>query len=192
MSEIPVVAEFSKVPYEQFEKDYLNAYYPNGLDVLDPVVKTKALDDIYEAYQNIKLPNLSTAGSCGHDICSTVDVPIYPGMNAVIPTGIRAEMFPGWALLIFPRSGLGFKYNIRLVNTCGVIDSDYFGAKNYGHIILKIYNGTPVDKTESSRVVIHRGDKIAQGVFLPYGIASNVNLAELGEREGGFGSTDKK
>lgn len=188
---VPVVADFSKIPYEQYEKDYINTYYPNGIEMYDESFQAKIFQWIHDTYDSIVLPSISTPGSCGHDIRSTMDAPVFPGTNVVILTGIRAKIKLGWALFIFPRSGLGFKYNIRLVNTCGVIDSDYYYANNCGHIILKLYNGTPVDKMESSKVTINKGDKIAQGVFLPYGIASNVDMASLPNRTGGFGSTGK-
>ena len=41
-------------------------------------------------------------------------------------------------LSIFPRSGLGFKHRLQLDNTVGIIDSDYYGSSNEGHIFIKI------------------------------------------------------
>lgn len=131
----------------------------------------------------IPMPKRATAGSAGYDFVSPLDVTIEPGGSALIPTGIRAEMEPGWVLVLFPRSSLGFKYGVRLSNTAGIIDSDYAFAKNEGHIMVKLRNpsGAPV--------TIGRGERFCQGVFLPYGLAEESGA--FVEREGGFGSTGK-
>ena len=130
----------------------------------------------------IALPKRATAGSAGYDFVSPLDVTIPAGGTALIPTGIRAEMEPGWVLLLFPRSSLGFKYGMRLSNTVGVIDSDYAFAKNEGHIMVKLRN--PL----SGPVTIGRGERVCQGVFLPYGTAEEDEV--LTGRTGGFGSTN--
>ena len=52
-----------------------------------------------------------------------------------------------WVLMIYPRSGLGFKFRLQLNNTVGVIDSDYFYSDNEGHIFIKITNDSNEDKT---------------------------------------------
>lgn len=83
-------------------------------------------------------------------------------------------------LALFPRSGLGFKYGLRLVNTTGIIDSDYFGAENEGHIAAKLVADTPVE--------LKAGDRFMQGILLPYGIATNDHIL-LAHRDGGFGSS---
>ena len=131
----------------------------------------------------IALPKRATAGSAGYDFVSPVEVTVEPGEAALIPTGIRAEMDPGWVLLLFPRSSLGFKYSLRLANTVGVIDSDYAFAKNEGHIMVKLRNPLSVP------VTIGRGDRFCQGIFLPYGTAEEDEVTA--GRVGGFGSTDR-
>ena len=100
-----------------------------------------------------------------------------------IPTGIRCEMKPGWVLMVFPRSGLGFKHQVRLANTVGVIDSDYFHAANEGHIMVRIVNGG------DHALSIAKGERFCQGVFLPHGLAEEDEV--LADRKGGFGSTGK-
>ena len=134
----------------------------------------KAADAI--PLEEIPLPRRATAGSAGYDFTAA-------GESALIPTGIRAEMEPGWVLALFPRSSLGFRTGIRLSNTVGIIDSDYSFAKNEGHIMVKLRNpsGAPV--------VIGRGERFCQGIFLPFGTAEEED--GLAERSGGFGSTGK-
>ena len=131
----------------------------------------------------IPLPRRATAGSAGYDFISPLEITVPAGGTALIPTGIRAEMDPGWVLVLFPRSSLGFKYALRLSNTAGIIDSDYAFAKNEGHIMVKLYN--PL----SGPVSIGRGDRFCQGIFLPYGTAEEEDSFE--ERSGGMGSTGK-
>ena len=134
------------------------------------------------AVEEIPMPKRATAGSAGYDFVSPLDVTIEPDGTALIPTGIRAEMEPGWVLMLFPRSSLGFRHGLRLSNTVGVIDSDYAFAKNEGHIMVKLHN--PL----SELVTIGRGERFCQGVFLPYGTAEEDEV--LTGRTGGFGSTN--
>ena len=132
--------------------------------------------------EDIPLPKRATKGSAGYDFVSPLEVTVPAGGSALIPTGIRAEMEPGWVLMLFPRSSLGFRHALRLSNTVGVIDSDYAFAKNEGHIMVKLRN--PL----SEPVTIGRGDRFCQGVFLPYGTAEEEE--DFAVRVGGFGSTD--
>lgn len=131
----------------------------------------------------IPLPTRATSGSAGYDYTATCTVTLQPGEAAVIPTGLRAQMEQGWVLMTFPRSSMGFKHGMRLANTVGIIDSDYYYAQNEGHIMIKIVNGG--DHT----LTIHAGERFAQGVFLPYGLAEEESVQT--ERSGGFGSTGK-
>ena len=131
----------------------------------------------------IPLPQRATAGSAGYDFICPADITLQPGEAVTIPTGIRCEMQPDWVLMLFPRSGLGFKHQVRLANTVGVIDADYFRAANEGHIMVRIVNGG------DHAVSIAKGERFCQGVFLPHGLAEEETV--LAGREGGFGSTGK-
>ena len=133
----------------------------------------------------IALPKRATTGSAGYDFYAPASFTLAPGETVKVPTGIRANIANGWVLMIFPRSGLGFKYRLQLDNTVGIIDSDYFGAKNEGHIFVKITNDGKTGKT----LTVNKGEAFCQGVFLPFGMTED-DAAE-GVREGGFGSTTK-
>jgi dUTP pyrophosphatase len=133
--------------------------------------------------EEIPLPCRATAGSAGYDFVCPAEVTLAPGEAVTIPTGVRCEMLPGWVLLLFPRSSLGFRHQARLANTVGVIDSDYYHADNEGHIMVRIVNGG--DHPFS----IARGERFCQGVFLPYGLAEE-NAPEA-DRTGGMGSTGR-
>ena len=131
----------------------------------------------------LPLPCRATTGSAGYDFVCPVEVTMRPGDTAVIPTGIRCFMEPGWVLLNCPRSSLGRKHGIRLANTVGVIDSDYVHADNEGHILVMLVNGG------DHEVTLHPGERFCQGIFQPYGLADEAEVT--GERSGGFGSTGK-
>ena len=133
-------------------------------------------------YDNIKLPKRATSGSAGYDFYSTATFRLQPGEEIVIPTGIRCRIDDGWTLLIFPRSGLGFKFRLGMSNTIPVIDSDYYYSDNEGHIMIKLVNNG------NKIVTIEEGQAFVQGVFLPYGITFDDDTVTT--RNGGFGSTD--
>lgn len=131
----------------------------------------------------LPLPCRATTGSAGYDFVCPVEVTMRPGDTAVIPTGIRCFMEQGWVLLNCPRSSLGRKHGIRLANTVGVIDSDYVHADNEGHILVMLVNGG------DHEVTLHPGERFCQGIFLPFGLAEEMQVT--GERSGGFGSTGR-
>ena len=133
--------------------------------------------------EEIPLPKRATSGSAGYDFVAPAETVVPAGGSALIPTGIRAEMENGWVLMLFPRSSLGFRHGIRLSNTAGIIDSDYAFAKNEGHIMVKLRNPSEKD------VVIGKGERFCQGVFLPYGTTEETG--GFATRDGGFGSTGK-
>ena len=135
--------------------------------------------------EKILLPRRATAGSAGYDFFSPVDFTLSPGETILLPTGVRARMEPGWVLMLYPRSGLGFKYRLQLNNTVGVIDSDYFYAKNEGHIMMKLTN----DSRDGRTLQVRAGEGVVQGVFMEFGITEDDDAQE--ERVGGFGSTTK-
>lgn len=138
-----------------------------------------------ELYNEIKLPQRATKGSAGYDFYSPIDFTLNPQETIKVPTGVRVKIEDGWFLSIFPRSSLGFKYRLRLNNTVGIIDSDYYHALNEGHIFIKITNES-TDKV----VTIKKGEAFAQGIFIPFGIAEDDDVKTV--RTGGMGSTNQK
>lgn len=104
---------------------------------------------------------------------------------AKIPTGIKVQMESDDMLSIYPRSSIGFKTGIRLANTVGIVDADYYNnADNEGHIFIKFFNPTDDDYK------INVGDKIAQGIFTKYFVVDDEEEINT-ERAGGLGSTGK-
>ncbi|MCR5278266.1 MAG: deoxyuridine 5'-triphosphate nucleotidohydrolase [Lachnospiraceae bacterium] len=168
------VAHFEKVSKDRFIGDLTEAF------------SSVSAEDAASIYDELKLPRRATAGSAGYDFFSPVSVTLKPGETVKIPTGIRASMKQDWVLMLFPRSGLGFKYRLQLNNTVGVIDSDYYGSSNEGHIFIKITN----DSNEGKTVEIPQFTGFAQGIFMSYGITEDDDATMV--RDGGFGSTTGK
>ena len=135
-------------------------------------------------YSDLSLPTRSTKHSAGYDFKSPIEFTLNPGESKKVPTGIKASMNEDEFLAILVRSSMGFKYNIRLCNQVGIVDSDYYNnPDNEGHIFIKIQN----EGTEA--ITINKGDRFAQGIFMNY-LITDDDMA-FGERTGGFGSTNK-
>ena len=167
------IARFDKVSEKQFLEGWMDTF-PETLP-----------EQVKDIYKNIRLPRRATTGSAGYDFFSPISFTLQPGQSIKIPTGIRVQMEQDWVLLLFPRSGLGFKYRLQMNNTVGVIDSDYFCSDNEGHIFAKITN----DSNEEKVLSIEAGDGFMQGIFLMYGITMDDDVKEA--RNGGFGSTGR-
>ena len=141
---------------------------------------------IKKVREDAKVPNRATSGSAGLDLCAAIDEPITleGGATAVIPTGIAIALPSAeYGAFVFPRSGIAVKHGIGLLNSVGVIDSDYRGEIMVG-VINQI--GTPY--------TIQPGERIAQMVIMPVSMMPVEEVSNLDETErgaGGFGSTGK-
>lgn len=134
------------------------------------------------------IPKYATDGSACFDLCA-VDCgdqhPIYYQEGYTFRTGLAFEVPPGHVMLVFSRSGHGFKHGTRLANCVGVIDSDY-----RGELQVRLFADSP--KRDVLR--INPGDRIAQAMLVPIPSVELIEVEELTttERgEGGFGSTGK-
>ena len=135
----------------------------------------------------LALPSYETLGAAGMDLRAAVDadmpVILGPGARALVPTGFKMALEPGWEAQVRPRSGLALKHGITCLNTPGTIDSDYRGE--VGVILVNL--GT-------EPFVIRRGERIAQMVIAPVAKVSVFEVDTLDETErgtGGFGSTGR-
>lgn len=165
------VARFSKISEESYNK----------------ICKENPLLH-FTPYNKIKLPTRATQGSAGYDFYITQRIQLNPKESTIIDTFIRCEMVPGCVLMVFPKSGLGFKYNLTLSNTVGIIDSDYFYTKsddpcNEGNIRIKLKN------CGFDPVILEEGSKFCQGLFIPFGVTVDDDINAKSVRNGGFGST---
>ena len=131
----------------------------------------------------IKLPKRGTKNSAGYDICTPVDILIPPyGISEAIQTDIKAYMPEDEVLIIVPRSSIGFKKGLMLINTVGVIDSDFFeNPESDGNISFKFKNLT------GKEVIIKAGERVMQGIFIKYNTTDDDN--SISDRIGGIGSS---
>lgn len=164
------IAKFEKVSLEQFLKDSKRLLYDYSEE------------EIANIYDNIVLPIRATKGSAGYDFYTPYKVTLHPHDKIIIPSGIRCQIADGYMMLGVVRSSMGIKNDINLSNTCMVLDSDYYFADNEGHIMIALRN------MRDYLVRFSEGERIMQGVFLPYGIAVG-DKAET-RRTGGIGSTN--
>lgn len=101
----------------------------------------------------------------------------------LVSTGMKCKLDMGSFLQLSVRSSSPLKYWLMLANGVGIIDADYYNnPDNEGEIFFQIYNLSPFN------IKIKKGDIIGQGVILPYGLTEDD--AAMGERVGGFGSTN--
>ena len=151
------------------------------------------------------MPTYAHETDAGMDIYSPSEYTIGPGETVIIPTGIKAAIPEGYALLIQPRSGQSAKTKLRVANTPGLIDSGYrdeigvivenieppfkdidYEFDDNGEIHIKsILHGEAYTIAEGQRFAQMRLVRVPKANFVE---VSSVN--EIGEdRNGGFGST---
>lgn len=133
----------------------------------------------------ITLPTRGSKVSAGYDFYSPVDITLKPNEKTCVWSDVKAYMQEGEVLLLFVRSSIGIKKGLALSNGTGVIDADYYSnSSNDGNIGIALYNYS--DKI----VEIKKGERICQGVFVPFLEADNGNTDK--KRVGGIGSTGTK
>lgn len=142
--------------------------------------------EVVSAYEDadINLPQRKTAESAGYDVECAEAVEIQPGEMKLIPTGLKAFMNYDEYLAIHIRSSMAIKRGLMLVNSTGIIDSDYYNNEdNEGHILIAIRN------MGHETVTLAKGERVAQGIFSKYLVATDDQAT--GIRTGGIGSTGK-
>lgn len=104
------------------------------------------------------------------------------GYRALLGTGIKATVGPGYEIQVRPRSGLALKNGLTVLNTPGTIDEAY-----KDEICVILINLSRKDQ------YIKFGDRIAQLVVAPVVLCDVVEVSELvgANRNGGFGSTGR-
>ena len=145
--------------------------------------KNDICDDI-NLYNSYILPKRGSKNSCGYDFIAIRDIVIHPGEILKIPTGYKAKFLDNEFLMLVVRSSMGFKYNIRMCNQVGIIDSDYYNnIDNEGHIWVALQNEGDND------YIINNGTAYLQGIFMKYLTCGDI---VSDSRYGGIGSTDRK
>jgi dUTP pyrophosphatase len=137
--------------------------------------------------EGLPLPAYQTADAAGLDLLAAVsaETPLVlaPGKYAMVPTGLKIALPPGYEAQVRPRSGLAAKYGVTVLNSPGTVDADFRGEIN---VLLINHGDAPFS--------IRRGERIAQMVIAPVVQAQLVPVAALSATErgsGGFGSTGR-
>ena len=128
------------------------------------------------------IPKLATSGAACFVLLAVTggEVKAHGGSHHCL-TGLAFEIPPGHVMLVYSRSGHGFRNSVRLVNSVGVIDSDF-----RGEVAVKLINDGPLSFS------FEPGDRVAQAMVIPVPVCEIVEAGELSDTQrgsGGFGST---
>ena len=138
---------------------------------------------ICKLHPDAATPIYATAGAACFDIQAIEPAEIESYRAHTIRTGLAFEVPEGQVMLVFSRSGHGFKHGVRLSNCVGVIDADY-----RGEVMVSLRND------QASHFDVRQGDRIAQALLLPvervsFEVVEQMSLSLTERGEGGFGST---
>ena len=129
----------------------------------------------------LPLPAYATAGSVGFDLYCREETEVMPRQLARIPGNVIVRTPPGYMLLLTMRSSTARRKGLLIPNGVGVVDQDYSGEGD--EVMVSVYNF----KDEAVRVA--RGERVAQGIFVPIVRVTWQEVDEMGQARGGFGST---
>lgn len=146
---------------------------------------SKDICDDKNLYDEYNLPKRATSKSAGYDFYAISDFVIHPGEVLRVPTGIKVIMNDDEAFMLYVRSSMGFKYNVRMTNQVGIVDADYYNnPDNEGHMWFSLQNHGSVD------FIVKKGSAFGQGVFTKFLITDDDEVSDV--RISGIGSTNKE
>jgi dUTP pyrophosphatase len=128
-------------------------------------------------------PLYMTDGAAGADLAASWGHEIEAGQQVMIDTGTSIAVPEGLVGILAPRSSLCNKGGLLLVNSFGVLDSDYRGTIKFCY-----------KNTGKKSVTINKGERIGQVLIMPLAKASYKKvdaLEDTARGDGGFGSTNK-
>lgn len=152
-------------------------------------------DSINSLYKSVR----ATVDSAGYDIYTDESIDIKAGEIVEIVSSFRLtkdmkmfvnvrgyegegkqnrEYVDSWFGMIVPRSSLGTKYGLRLLNTVGIADQDY---------LLPMMFTITVEKD----LHLDKGERFVQIIYLPRLIRADEEVPTK-IRDGGYGHTGKK
>ena len=142
-------------------------------------VKIKRID------KRLPLPIYQTKGSVGCDLYARETTTIQPRTLRLIPTNVIIQTPPGYMFAVVLRGSTPFKKGLLSPHGFGVGDQDFSGPNDEYQIV--VYNFT------NQKVVVERGERIAQGIFIPIEKAQWKEIDVIEEpNRGGFGSTGER
>lgn len=109
--------------------------------------------------KGLALPKYETSGAVGFDLLTRVETTVEPGKVALIPSNIIVKIPEGYMLALASRGGTPIKRGLSTPHGLGIIDTDYHGPED--ELRVQVYNFT------DREIIVARGDRIAQGIFIP-------------------------
>lgn len=141
-----------------------------------------------QLYVNIKridtslpLPTYATSGSVGFDLLCREDTEIAPRRLGLIPGNVIVQTPPGYMLMLTLRSSTPRRKGLLIPNGVGIIDQDYCGEGD--ELMVLVFN------FREEAVMVKRGERVAQGIFIPVMNVLWDEVEDVGKGRGGFGST---
>lgn len=131
-----------------------------------------------------KTPTKATNGSGAYDLYSTEATVLPAEERTAFGTGLAMEIPEGYVGLVCSRSGLALEQGIAVLNAPGIVDADYRGE----------VKAIVINHSTTQPLVVSKGDKIAQILFVKAEDVNFEDVEELSSTErgvGGFGSTGK-
>ncbi len=132
--------------------------------------------------KEMSLPTYQTSGSVAFDFMAAHNKVVESHQVCLISTGLVICTPPGYSLILAARSSTPLKKGLMLANGIGIVDQDYCGPDD--DVKILVYNFTEFS------VEVKKGDRIAQGFFLPLPRISWEEIDSLSApSRGGYGST---
>ena len=129
----------------------------------------------------LPLPTYATNGSVAFDLFCREDTEIEPRKLGLIPGNVIVRTPPGYMLLVTMRSSTPRRKGLLVPHGVGIIDQDYCGEGD--ELMIQVYN------FRDEAVTVKRGERIAQGMFVPIMRVRWHEVEDMGQGRGGFGST---
>jgi len=131
---------------------------------------------------DLPLPQYESSGAVGFDLITRETTVVPPGEIALVPGNVIVKVPEGHLLLIVPRSSLPRKKALICPHSIGIIDQDYHGPED--EVLVQVKN------ISTKPVIVERGERIAQGIFVKIEQAAWQEVkGHKEESRGGFGST---
>jgi dUTP pyrophosphatase len=154
---------------------------------------TKTLK-VKRVHDNAIIPKYQTSGACCFDLhaatvagMTQIGSNVEQGFPVTCGTGLAFEIPEGYVMLVYSRSGHGFKHQVRLSNCVGVVDSDYVGE-----VMVQLVSDERESDLGHVPFFVRPGDRIAQAMLIPvdqWAIEEASELKETERGDKGFGST---
>lgn len=130
---------------------------------------------------SLPLPTYASVGAVGFDLLCREDTEVAPRKLGLVPGNVIVKTPPGYMLLVTLRSSTPRRKGLLVPHGVGIIDQDYGGEGD--ELMIQVYN------FREEAVQILRGERIAQGMFVPIMRVQWHELDDMGQGRGGFGST---